>query len=79
MKSFDLSKIQAEAIVEMKLRRLQGLEKEKIEKELAEKLALIDDLNDILVKPERIVAIIMDELSEIRDKFGDDRRTQVNA
>jgi len=79
MKSFDLSKIQAEAIVEMKLRRLQGLEKEKIEKELAEKLALIDDLNDILVKPERIVAIILDELSEIREKFGDDRRTQVNA
>ncbi len=79
MKSFDLSKIQAEAIVEMKLRRLQGLEKEKIEKELAEKLALIDDLNDILIKPERIVSIIIEELDEIRDKFGDERRTQVNA
>ncbi len=79
MKSFDLSRLQAEAIVEMKLRRLQGLEKEKIEKELSEKLALIDDLNDILVKPERIVSIIIEELDEIRDKFWDERRTQVNA
>lgn len=79
MRSFDLSKIQAEAIVEMKLRRLQGLEKEKIEKELSEKLALIDDLNDILIKPERIVTIILEELDEIREKFWDNRRTQVNA
>lgn len=79
MNRFNLSQIQAEAIVEMKLRRLQGLEKEKIENELAEKLALIMDLNDILVKPERIVAIILEELTEIRERFGDERRTQVNA
>jgi len=79
MNKFNLSKIQAEAIVEMKLRRLQWLEKEKIENELAEKLALIMDLNDILVKPERIVSIILEELTEIREKFGDERRTQVNA
>ncbi|MDD3793414.1 MAG: DNA gyrase subunit A [Candidatus Gracilibacteria bacterium] len=79
MNRFNLSKIQAEAIVEMKLRRLQGLEKEKIENELAEKLALIMDLNDILIKPERIVSIILEELTEIREKFGDERRTQVNA
>lgn len=79
MNKFNLSQIQAEAIVEMKLRRLQWLEKEKIENELAEKLALIMDLNDILVKPERIVAIILEELTEIREKFGDERRTQVNA
>jgi len=79
MNRFNLSQIQAEAIVEMKLRRLQGLEKEKIENELAEKLALIMDLNDILIKPERIVAIILEELTEIREKFGDERRTQVNA
>ncbi|NVP18098.1 DNA gyrase subunit A [Candidatus Gracilibacteria bacterium] len=79
MNRFNLSQIQAEAIVEMKLRRLQGLEKEKIENELAEKLALIMDLNDILVKPERVVAIILEELTEIRERFGDERRTQVNA
>ncbi|MDD3145613.1 MAG: DNA gyrase subunit A, partial [Candidatus Gracilibacteria bacterium] len=79
MNRFNLSKIQAEAIVEMKLRRLQGLEKEKIENELAEKLALIMDLNDILVKPERIIAIIKEELNEVLEKFGDERRTQVNA
>lgn len=79
MNKFNLSQIQAEAIVEMKLRRLQWLEKEKIENELAEKLALIMDLNDILVKPERIVSIILEELTEIREKFGDERRTQVNA
>ncbi len=79
MNKFNLSKIQAEAIVEMKLRRLQGLEKEKIENELAEKLALIMDLNDILVKPERIISIIKEELDEVLEKFWDERRTQVNA
>ncbi len=79
MVRFDLSKLQAEAIVEMKLRRLQGLEKEKIENELAEKLALIDDLNDILIRPERIVDIMREELTEIREKFWDERRTQINA
>lgn len=79
MVRFDLSKLQAEAIVEMKLRRLQWLEKEKIENELAEKLALIDDLNDILIRPERIVDIIREELTEIREKFWDERKTQINA
>lgn len=79
MNRFNLSKIQAEAIVEMKLRRLQWLEKEKIENELADKMALIDDLNDILIKPERIIAIIREELTEVREKFWDERRTQVNA
>jgi len=78
MKNFSLSEIQAAAIVEMKLRRLQGLEKEKIEAELAEKLLLIADLKDILVKPERVVAIILDELSEIKDKYASARKTQVN-
>jgi DNA gyrase subunit A len=42
-------------------------------------MALIDDLNDILIKPERIIAIIREELTEVREKFGDERRTQVNA
>lgn len=79
MKTFALSKLQAEAIVEMKLRRLQGLEKEKIENELREKLDFIADCKDILAKPERIVEIIIQELDYIKETFGDDRRTQVNA
>ncbi|MDP5039208.1 MAG: DNA gyrase subunit A [Candidatus Gracilibacteria bacterium] len=78
MNTFNLSKIQAEAIIEMKLRRLQGLEKEKIENELAEKLSLISDLEDILLKPERIIEIIKTETLEIVEKFGDDRKTKVN-
>lgn len=78
MARFSLSRIQAEAIVEMKLRRLQGLEKEKLENEISEKMLLIADLKDILAKPERIVAIISEELKEVREIFGDDRRTKVN-
>ena len=79
MKSFSFSEIQADAILEMKLNKLAGLERKKIEDELSEKLTIIADLKDILAKPERIVAIINDELDEIKDKFGDERRTQVNA
>ncbi len=78
MKAFGLSQIQAEAIVEMKLRRLQGLEKEKIENELLEKLAFIADCRDILAKPERIIAIVIDEVEQIKEMFGDKRRTQIN-
>jgi DNA gyrase subunit A len=79
MKNFSLSEIQAAAIIEMKLRRLQGLEKEKIEAELAEKLLLIADLKDILAKPERVVAIILDELEYIKNTFKSERKTQVNV
>lgn len=78
MSRFELSQIQAEAIVEMRLKRLQWLEKEKLEAELAEKLALIEDLEDILAKPERIVTIIIEEFDEIKKLFGDERRTKVN-
>ena len=78
MKQFSFSEIQADAILEMKLNKLAGLERKKIEDELSEKLIIISDLKDILAKPERIVAIINDELDEIKNKFGDDRRTQVN-
>ena len=78
MKHFDLTRIQAEAIVEMRLKRLQWLEKEKLEAELQEKLILIDDLKDILAKPERIVSIVSDELKEVREIFWDERRTKVN-
>lgn len=79
MKTFGLSKIQAEAIIEMKLRRLQWLEKEKIENELLEKLAFIWDCKDILAKPERIITIVINEVEEIKEMFGDKRRTQVNS
>ncbi|MGE4443839.1 MAG: DNA gyrase subunit A [Candidatus Altimarinota bacterium] len=78
MKAFGLSQIQAEAIVEMKLRRLQGLEKEKIENELLEKLAFIADCKDILEKPERITTIVIEETEQIKEIFGDKRRTQIN-
>ena len=78
MIAFELSRIQAEAIVEMRLKRLQWLEKEKLENELSEKLILIEDLKDILAKPERIISIISTELQEVREIFWDDRRTKVN-
>lgn len=79
MKKFSLSQIQAEAILEMKLSKLAGLERKKIEDELVDKLLLITDLKDILGKPERIVSIIREELDEVKERFWDERRTQVNA
>jgi DNA gyrase subunit A len=79
MAKFSFSQIQAEAILEMKLNKLAGLERKKLEDELTEKLLIIADLKDILAKPERIVSIINTELDEIKEKFGDERRTLVNA
>ena len=79
MKKFDFSHIQAEAILEMRLQKLAGLERKKIEDELNEKHLLIDDLKDILAKPERVTSIIIEELDYIKETFGDERRTQVNA
>jgi DNA gyrase subunit A len=79
MTSFGLSEKQADAILEMQLQRLAGLERKKIEDELAEKLLLIADLKDILAKPERVTAIVSDELTEMKDRFGDERRTEVQA
>jgi DNA gyrase subunit A len=78
MAKFDLSKLQADAILEMRLQKLAGLERQKVEDELAEKLLLIADLEDILTKPERIVSIVDGELDVIGASFGDERRTQVN-
>ncbi len=75
---FDFTTIQADAILEMKLNKLAWLERQKIEDELLEKLALMADLEDILAKPERIVSIIIEELDEVKEKFWDERRTQVN-
>lgn len=78
IKNFELSEIQASAILEMKLNKLAWLERKKIEDELMEKLELIADLKDILEKPERIVNIITEEIDQITEMFGDERRTQVN-
>ncbi|MFA5764059.1 MAG: DNA gyrase subunit A [Candidatus Paceibacterota bacterium] len=77
MKIFKFSEVQANAILEMRLQKLAGLERKKVEDELAAVQALIKDLKDILSKPKRILQIIKDELVEIKAKYGDDRRTKV--
>jgi DNA gyrase subunit A len=79
MKKFAFTEIQADAILEMKLNKLAGLERQKLEDELKEKLELIADLKDILARAERVIEIILEELSEVREKFADERKTQVNA
>ncbi|MFJ8812849.1 DNA gyrase subunit A [Amycolatopsis thermoflava] len=73
----DIDEIQATAILDMQLRRLAALERQKIVDELAEIELKIADLQDILDRPERQRQIVKDELTEIVDKFGDDRRTQI--
>lgn len=75
---YNLSEAQAQAILEMKLRRLTGLEKEKIESELAELMKTIEELRAILASEERILGIIKDEMIEIRDKYSDERRTAID-
>ncbi|MEM7552442.1 MAG: DNA gyrase subunit A [Bacteroidota bacterium] len=77
MERFELSEIQAKAILEMRLQRLTGLEREKIVKEYEEIQALIKDLQDILSDEGRRMQIIKDELTEISDRYGDDRRTEI--
>ncbi len=77
MKTFKFSEIQANAILEMRLQKLAGLERKKVEDELKAIQALIEDLKDILSKPKRILQIIKDELKEIKEKYGDERRTKV--
>ena len=78
MERFGITDIQAQAILEMQLRRLQGLEREKIENELSELHIKIADYKDILEKPERVYGIIKQELSEIKKKYGDGRRTEIS-
>ena len=78
MSRFGLSEAQANAILEMKLRRLTGLEREKIENELAELLKLIENLRAILNSDEKIYGVIKDELLEIKNKYGDERRTNID-
>lgn len=74
---FEFSDRQAQAILDMRLRRLTGLERDKIENEYQELLKFIADLNDILARPERVIEIIKTELGEIHDKYGDARRTEL--
>ena len=77
METFELSEIQANAILEMPLRRLTGLEREKLETEYNELVALIRDLKDILATPQRVLDIISSELATIKSKYADARRTEI--
>ena len=78
MKQFKLTEIQAKAIVEMRLRQLTGLEQDKLREEYDELLKTIEDLKDILDKKDRRMEIIKQELLEVKEKYGDDRRSEIN-
>lgn len=78
MERFKLTEIQANAILEMRLRRLTGLERDKIENEYQELLKTIADLKDILANHSRVIQIIKDELTEVKNRFGDPRRTEIS-
>jgi DNA gyrase subunit A len=75
---YGLTEIQADSILELKLRRLTGLERAKIEEELKELLAKIEDYKAILASKERVLQIIKEELAEIKDKYSDERRTKID-
>ena len=77
MSKFKLSERQSQAILDMRLRRLTGLERDKIQSEYDDLIALIADLADILAKPERVAQIIKEELDEVKRKFADKRRTEL--
>lgn len=77
MTKFKLSEIQAQAILDMQLRRLAALEREKIEKEAKEVKALITYLEDLLANPRKILKVISDDLKQISEKYGDERRTRI--
>ena len=77
IKTFKLSEIQAKAIVEMRLRQLTGLEQDKLRNEYEEIKKLIEDLKDILSDEKRRMNIISDELTEIKERYGDDRRSKI--
>ncbi|HHX16320.1 MAG TPA: DNA gyrase subunit A [Mollicutes bacterium] len=78
MNKFQLSLVQAEAILEMKLRRLTGLEREKIDNELTSLLSLIEELKSILASEEKVLEIVKNELLEIKDRYSDERRTIID-
>ncbi|MGT2796044.1 DNA gyrase subunit A [Streptococcus intermedius] len=77
MSRYELSERQSQAILDMRLRRLTGLERDKIQSEYDDLMKLIADLMDILAKPERVATIIKEELEEIKRKFSDERRTEL--
>jgi DNA gyrase subunit A len=77
MERFDLSDIQAQAILDMQLRRLAALERQKIEDEYKQLMELIAELEDLLANPNKILEIIRADLTEVADKYGDDRRTRI--
>ncbi len=77
MKEFKFSEIQAQAILDMRLQKLAGLERKKIEEELRELQQLIDELESILKSRKKMLSIIKSELAEVAQKFGDDRRTKI--
>ncbi|MEK5061907.1 DNA gyrase subunit A [Cytobacillus sp. FSL R5-0596] len=79
MNKFNLSEKQAQAILDMRLQRLTGLEREKIEEEYANLLALIAELKAILADEEKVLEIIREELTEIKERFNDKRRTEIVA
>ncbi|MBI3170648.1 MAG: DNA gyrase subunit A [Chloroflexi bacterium] len=79
MTRFKLSELQAQAILDMQLRRLAALERWKIEEEHKQVRSTIEYLEDLLANPKKILALIKDELSELAEKYGDDRRTKISA
>ncbi|MBP8251115.1 MAG: DNA gyrase subunit A [Herpetosiphon sp.] len=79
MKNFKLSELQAQAILEMQLRRLAGLERKKIEDEYREVIKLIAELEDILANPRRVLHMITTDVKELKEKYGDERRTRIIA
>ena len=78
IEKYSFSEIQADAILELKLRRLTGLEREKIEEELANILKLIEEYKSILASEEKVLSIIKQEMLEIKAKYGDERRTKID-
>lgn len=78
MSQFNLTEAQGQAILEMKLRRLTGLERDKIENELKDLLAEIDELRSILASEAKVLEIIKNEMTEIKNKFGDERKTSID-
>ncbi len=77
MKKFKLSELQASAILEMRLQTLAGLERQKIEDEYKEKMALIEELESILADPQKVIDIMKEELAEIKTKYSDERKTEI--
>ncbi len=76
---YHLSPVQAQAILDLRLQKLTGLEHDKLIEEYQEKIDIINDLSEILVNPDRLLQVIRDELTHIRDEYGDARRTQIIA